>query len=471
MARRKQRPFQQGKNSGPSTSVGFPVELEETLKPFLGDEVELLKRSLLEPSPISIRINPLKSLETGGDVVPWCRTGRYLKERPSFTFDPLFHAGAYYVQEASSMFLEQAFNASGFMGDIIALDLAAAPGGKSTHLRSLLTTSSLLVANEIDRHRVQALQENLWKWGHPNVVITNSDPSALEDLEGFFDLIVLDAPCSGEGMFRKDPFALQQWSPRLVEQCARTQQRILPFAWEALVPGGVLIYSTCTWEPQENEHQLRPLLERGAAPIDIDLRPEWHVERSLIGGVTGYRFYPHRTKCEGFFLAVLRKAGEWVERPMKAQEDIDPGTLPFLKKGAWYRSEQNGVQHVVEERWRSSMVQIQKGLRTLAPGIPVAEPKGNELVPHPALALNTMLDIENIQVLELDHDQAIAYLKGNPLPSSGGRGHALATYQKRPLGWVKGTGDRWNNRWPANWRIRSHRHATTPVQWPQTPDR
>ncbi len=463
MGRKKQRSHFDRKTKGV-----FPAELEQTLGPLLGDQLELLKAALQEPSPISIRIHPLKGFDPGGEEVPWCSTGRYLQERPSFTFDPLLHAGAYYVQEASSMFLEQAFEASGFMGeDILALDLAAAPGGKSTHLRSLMTSSSLLVANEIDRQRVPALQENLWKWGQVNVVITNSDPKDLEGLPEFFDLIVLDAPCSGEGMFRKDPFALQQWSPRLVDRCARTQNAILPFAWDALVPGGVLIYSTCTFEPAENELQLRSLIDAGAVPIRIALGPEWNVERSVIDGVIGHRFYPHRLKGEGFFLAALRKPGEWTPRSSKPASPEKTLDLHYVKPGDRYLVEQSGVQHLVEERWRSATERIQHSLRTLAPGIPMAEMKGTDLLPHPALALSTALNVDAVQKVELDLPQAIHYLQGLSITSTGARGHAIATFKGRPLGWLKGTGDRWNNRWPANWRIRSHGPALKPVPWQQ----
>jgi 16S rRNA C967 or C1407 C5-methylase (RsmB/RsmF family) len=260
-----------GRRKGPSQASAvrrdpeLPAELRTTLADLIGDEVAQLENALRMAPPTSIRIDPLKGFDPGGASVPWCSTGRYLEERPAFTFDPLFHAGTYYVQEASSMFLEQALLAAGLLkDDILAIDLCAAPGGKSTHLRSLLTPGSLLVANEIDRQRLPALQENLWKWGGPNVVITGSPTRDLNALPDHFDLILVDAPCSGEGMFRKDPFAREQWTPDLVQQCAAMQQSIVHDAWHALAPGGVLIYSTCTWEPAENELQLVPLLEQGA---------------------------------------------------------------------------------------------------------------------------------------------------------------------------------------------------------------
>ena len=226
--------------------------------------------------PTSIRVNPAKWAGPLAHPIPWCTTGRYLERTPSFTFDPLLHAGAYYVQEASSMLVEQAVKATGLADtDVLALDLCAAPGGKTTHLASLLTKGSLVVANEIDRKRQSVLQENLWKWGAANTVITGSASPDLQGLPETFDLILLDAPCSGEGMFRKDPFAREQWSPALVEQCASTQRGIIEHAWNALRPGGFLIYSTCTWEEAENEQQLAALVEIGAECVPVPLDPTW----------------------------------------------------------------------------------------------------------------------------------------------------------------------------------------------------
>jgi 16S rRNA C967 or C1407 C5-methylase (RsmB/RsmF family) len=269
-----------------------------------------------EDAPVSIRLNPAKAIKSEGlEQVPWAKHGYYLPERPVFTLDPLFHAGAYYVQEASSMFVEEAFrqvmaNAEG----IKVLDLSAAPGGKSTLLASLLDNSSLLVANEVIRARVGILEENLSKWGHPNIIITNNDPSDFSAIENYFDLILVDAPCSGEGMFRKDPEACNQWSEENVQLCAGRQERILADIIPALKPGGILIYSTCTFSKEENEENIKLLVEEeGFTSIRLQLKEEWNITESVEttneGAAYSYRFYPNKVKGEGFFLACLKKEG------------------------------------------------------------------------------------------------------------------------------------------------------------------
>jgi 16S rRNA C967 or C1407 C5-methylase (RsmB/RsmF family) len=466
MGRRK------GRGTPPATDTALPGPLRSTLEPLLGPELQLLEAALVQPPPVTIRLNPGKPFEPGGEAVPWCSTGRILAERPAFTFDPLLHAGAYYVQEAGSMFLEQAVRASGLMDqDILALDLCAAPGGKSTHLRSLLGPGSLLVSNEVDRRRQAALQENLWKWGAPNVMITGSAPEDLAALPEFFDLIVVDAPCSGEGMFRKDAFARAQWTPRLVEQCMLTQQHIVEHAWSALAPGGVLIYSTCTWEPGENEHQLLPLLGQGGISLEIPTEPAWGIRSSLHPDLHANRFYPHRTLGEGFFLAMLRKAGDKLPRERSAGAGDDLSPWPWLDNShALCAMEHKGIQHMVGESWRVQARRIRHSLRTLAPGIPVAERKAGSWLPHPALALNQLLDPASVHMLELDHDQSIAYLKGQSLPAQAAQAEAIACHHGTPLGWVNGAGNRWNNRWPDAWRIRSHTASAAEVPWKTNPE-
>jgi 16S rRNA C967 or C1407 C5-methylase (RsmB/RsmF family) len=260
MSKRRKR------GNGTPTSAELPEAFRQRVGQLLGAEYEAFEQALEQSPPVSIRLNRDKPVGPAGRPVPWCTTGRYLEDRPVFTLDPHLHAGAYYVQEASSMLMEQALRASDLLDrPVLALDLCAAPGGKSTHIRSLLHPDSLLVANEVDRRRQAALLENLWKWGLPNVVVSGSDPAELVGLPETFDLIVVDAPCSGEGLFRKDHFARRQWSEALVDQCAMVQGRIVEQAWEALRPGGVLIYSTCTWETAENEQRLEEAGSMGCA--------------------------------------------------------------------------------------------------------------------------------------------------------------------------------------------------------------
>jgi len=380
-------------------------------------------------------------------------TGRYLAERPVFTLDPLLHAGCYYVQEAASMLLEQAVQACGpWSARTVALDLCAAPGGKSTHLAALLPKEALLISNEPVRARQGALLENNWKWGRTGTVITGSDPSAFLSLGAIADLIVVDAPCSGEGMFRKEPFARTQWNDGLVEQCALQQRTILDAAWELLRPGGTLIYSTCTWEGRENEQQVERLLQRGAAFVAPPIDPAWGV----VAGDKGYRCYPHRVKGEGFFLAALRKPGERVPNAQRPNTASVPEELqPWCEASEHYASIVHQEVHHVHPVHAHSLVQsLLNTVHVLAPGTPLAERKGSELRPHAAWALADALRRDAFPQLDLDREQALRYLRGEALNAEGATGVSLVTHAGRPLGWVQGAGRRWNNRWPAPWRIR-----------------
>ena len=219
----------------------LPSEFEARSLEWMGEETyRALEAALQTEPPISIRVNRNKwDEEVTGVCVPWSFTGLYLPKRPTFTFDPLFHAGCYYVQEASSMFVEQVLRTY-VTEPVVMLDLCAAPGGKSTHARSVLPEGSLLVANEVMRNRSQVLAENLIKWGDSRVVVTNNDPADFTALTELFDVILTDVPCSGEGMFRKDPVAVDEWSMDNVQICWQRQRRILADVWPALKPGGLL---------------------------------------------------------------------------------------------------------------------------------------------------------------------------------------------------------------------------------------
>ncbi|MEX2233333.1 MAG: RsmB/NOP family class I SAM-dependent RNA methyltransferase, partial [Cyclobacteriaceae bacterium] len=259
----------------------LPVKFEESIHRKLGGALPGFLKSLQEPPPVSIRIHPVKSQHQIADErVPWSKYGEYLPTRPQFTLDPLFHAGSYYVQEASSMFLEQALKQSVNLDQSLnVLDLCAAPGGKSTHLLSLLNRDSLLVSNEAIRSRASILSENIQKWGYPNTIVTNNDPADFRKLKGFFDVIVIDAPCSGEGLFRKNPDAMDEWSPENVQLCAGRQKRILSDAWDSLRENGVLIYCTCTYNESENEDNLRWLQENYSVEfLKLSTDPSWGVD-------------------------------------------------------------------------------------------------------------------------------------------------------------------------------------------------
>ncbi|MFZ1692453.1 MAG: hypothetical protein WAT74_04560 [Flavobacteriales bacterium] len=463
MARRKHKgPPDHRASDGSSLPADFAARLP------LRDEAErdALINALETPSPISIRLNSLKLFTLDAERVPWCNAGRYLAERPSFSLDPLLHAGAYYVQEASSMLLEQAIRAAGINErDVLALDLCAAPGGKSTHLLGLLTPGSLLVANEVHPQRRSILAENCWKQGALNVVIGGSRSADLEGLPDTFDLIVLDAPCSGEGMFRKDAFARAQWSEDLVEQCAATQHELIHNAWHALSPGGAMVYSTCTWEPMENEAQVAQLVALGGECLELKLDSAWGIERSERHGTIGYRCYPHRVRGEGFFMSVVRKPGQLVERE-QARATSAPTPWPWLLPTASMQCiEYEGVQYAQPVHWSSPMRRIGAAMRLVAPGIPCAERKGNVWVPHAALALSTGLDRCAVQVMELELADALRYLRGEALPAHGAEGLALASFNGFGIGWMHGAGTRWNNRWPAAWRLRLLQSDAPTVPW------
>ena len=423
----------------PSGPVPVPDALRERLFLQFGHEAEQLLAALETASPVSIRLNTAKAGGPKGLPVPWCATGRYLSERPIFTLDPLFHAGCYYVQEASSMLLEQAFLASGFAGkDIAAVDLCAAPGGKSTHLATLLSPGSLLVSNEMDRRRQKALLENLWKWGREGHVITGDTPERFAALGSLFDLVVVDAPCSGEGMMRKDPFARQQWSPALVKQCANTQRDILRHAWHMLKPGGVLIYSTCTWAEEEDDGSLALLVhEEKAEPIALPALAEMGLRRTAFGLLA----LPHRVTGEGFFIGALRKPG------LRAEQVGSSAAMEEFMHA--------DILHLTPSAWASTTRRLTSGLRVLSAGTPIssAGPDGGP-VPHVAAAyLNR--PVKGVEALELDHAQALTFLRGEVLRTEAPSGeYRRIMHRGFGLGFVRGAGNRWNNQLPSEWRIR-----------------
>ena len=296
--------------------MALPIDFITRTRALLGEEFDRLEAALNADVPVSIRINSMKGTPApkAGAPVAWCESGFYLPERLSFTFDPLFHAGAYYVQEASSMFLEQAIKAY-VKEPVRCLDLCAAPGGKSTHLASLLPDGSLLVSNEVIRSRSYVLAENIAKWGRPDTIVINNDPEEIgEALPHLFDVIVTDVPCSGEGMFRKDTDSTGEWSVDNVRLCASRGRRIIHDIWNALKPGGILIYSTCTYNTEEDEENIHYIIEElGAEALPIPTQEEWQITGALRFEHPVYRFFPHKTRGEGFFLAALRKAEGEIE--------------------------------------------------------------------------------------------------------------------------------------------------------------
>ncbi len=468
----------------------LPVSFVDYTRSLLGDaEYGRLSEALSAEQPVSIRLNeakyPVASSPLSGDgscCVPWTSAGFYLSRRPTFTFDPLFHAGCYYVQEASSMFVEQALRQYMSTAPVVALDLCAAPGGKSTHVRSLLPEGSLLVANEVIRNRSQILAENLTKWGHPDVVVTNNDPADFAPLTSFFDVILTDVPCSGEGMFRKDPVAVSEWSPENVDVCWQRQRRILSDIWPCLKPGGLLVYSTCTYNTKEDEENIRWMRDTfGAEILPLDIPADWNITGNLLAGedFSVYRFLPHRTRGEGFFLALLRKPEQEEEGleenfqssrrksatscgKKKQASAISKEQLAFVRR--WLLSPDDYELSVVgtsvtafPKAYLSELSSLQQSLRVIQSGVSLAEAKGKDLIPHHALAMSCLLCTDAFSREEVAYEQAIAYLRKEAivLSAAAPRGYVLLTYKDVPLGFVKNIGNRANNLYPQEWRIRS----------------
>lgn len=458
----------------------FPPELVRKLGTDpLFDAQSFLETHEAAASVTSVRINPRKTrpllAAEGLPSVPWCDTGLYLPERPVFTLDPFFHAGCYYVQEASSLFVAQVITELGLDAEpCTAVDLCAAPGGKSTLLQSYLHPDSLLIANELIKSRVGILEENLTRWGYPNTIIAHSDPSAFARLPDFADLLLVDAPCSGSGMFRKDQQALDEWSEAAVRLCSERQQRILASSLDCLKSGGTLIYSTCSYSEEENEQIADWLVDTfGLESVRVPYSPEWGIVESPSPkhACAGYRFYPHKLQGEGFFLAVFRKPGP-SRSPGKSGKSGKPDKSNHSDKNhlapkaleRWVMEPDNyynfmiGDQlHVIAERLKADFFAVQKVLYLKNAGLRIGKAhKGEILIPDHALALSTIQNAD-LPKLALDYKTALDYLRkqglSNDLPAGQALGWSLATYGTAVLGWVKIMPGRINNYYPKDSRI------------------
>jgi len=443
----------------------LPAAFAGRMKQRLGSEAGSFFSALGEEPVVSIRYNPWKGEMQGGlQGVPWCSNGFYLEQRPVFTFDPSFHAGNYYVQEASSMFLEQAILQLGLNANkLLALDLCASPGGKTTHLAALLSKDSLILSNETIQSRNAPLKENVIKWGSGNVLVSQNDPEDFSSLESLFDLIVTDAPCSGEGLFRKDAGSTEQWSVANGDLCASRQQRILKEILPALKPGGALIYSTCTYNEKENEGQVKWLSGTGLIPQRLDVRKFEGVQEVTVGSGYGYVFYPHKVKGEGFFLAAFRKEGETLSgnfRPRKQLFQTLPSHLrpaeQWLKPEGGMKLFQRGdfIQALPME-WKDAIEFFCEKLKVKSAGFLVAEIKGSKIIPHHDLAMSVSLNRNAFDCLALNKEEALSYLRKESIsvPATE-KGWKAVTYEGAVLGWINHLGNRSNNYYPVEWRIR-----------------
>ena len=424
--------------------------------------------------PVSIRLNRHKvNVQPSTQPVSWCYEGHYLDHRPQFTFDPLLHAGCYYVQEASSMFIDHVLRQH-VDKPVAMLDLCAAPGGKSTAALAALPEGSVLVSNEPVKTRANVLAENLSKWGNPNVIVTNAYPADIARSGALFDVVLCDVPCSGEGMFRKDEAAIGEWSVANVEKCWRLQREIVAEAWKVLKPGGILVYSTCTFNLHENEENVSWIIEElEALPLGVDIQEDWNITSSLLQGfdVPVCRFIPGVTRGEGLFMAVMRKGeayscftkGERAKRKGEKEKKVsDTFAAPWKGwkgLGESFQYAELGEKVLAIPRQLIPYYNILREARThiVKAGVALGTVKGRDLVPDIELALSYCLDKDLFPTYDADLDTSLAYLRREviDLPSDMPKGYVLITYEGHPLGFVKNLGNRANNLYPQEWRIRT----------------
>ena len=443
----------------------LPVDFIESMHQQMGNEAELLIRALETEPVTSIRLNSkldVLTFDCDTDEVPWHVDGYYLSERPQFTLDPLFHAGCYYVQEASSMFLQQVLEQYVDTSSIV-LDLCAAPGGKSTLISEYLGRDGLLLSNEVIRQRVFILSENIQKWGNGNTIVTHNTAEEYgERCKHLFDCILVDAPCSGEGMFRKDEQARSEWSLKAVKMCAERQRSILMDVWDALKPGGILIYSTCTFNEEENEKNVEWLAETlGADVLPIDHDPSWGITE----GNMGYHFYPHKTKGEGLYICALRKHAGAVEpikvkSPKKEPNMPHPEYMPVMRSWLqhpddWAIRYSDRFATAYPYKYKEIIDWLSTQLTCISTGFGLGEERGKGIAPQHSLSMLKDLRKEAFPLVSLTHEQALSYLRTEALVLNDvPLGLVLLTYEGVPLGFAKNVGNRMNNLYPNEWRIR-----------------
>ncbi len=430
-------------------------------------EWELLENAHQLPPPTSIRINPKKKniKFENAENIPWTQYGKYLKERPAFTYDPLFHAGTYYVQEASSMFLEYAIKQIIDLNQKqCVLDLCAAPGGKSTHIASLISEDSLLISNEIIASRATILNENICKWGYDNTWISNSDPVYFKNVPNTFDLMLVDAPCSGSGLFRKIPSYAQEFNIDLVTHCAQRQKRILMDSWDALAKNGYLIYMTCSMSEAENEEILDFIVsELNAISCKIELPSSFNIieTESPIFKAFGYRLSPHLVKGEGFFLAVLQKtSGDVIKsfEPKIKNQHLSSYYKQFTSRENKIEIKENENLFMMNREHLAMYEFLRTKIKLIKKGIHVGRYTPKEIVPSHEIALYEGVDNYK-NIFEVENEIAISYLKRENIHIDlQEKGWFLISFQGVFIGWVKNIGKRINNYYPVNYRILSSKN-------------
>ncbi len=443
----------------------FPKEFVKRIQTQKYIDAGSLLTALAEPSPISIRVNTGKwsKKPVSSIPVPWSTNGFYLKSRPSFTLDPLFHSGCYYPQEASGMFLEQVIRQTcSLKENLKVLDLCAAPGGKSTLLAEIISPDSLLVSNDAIRPRSVILAETITKWGSGNVLVTQNDPSSFAKLPGYFDLIVVDAPCSGEGMFRSD-VAIREWSVSNTIHCVERQKRILKDIWPSLKENGVLIYSTCTFNPGENEENIKWLTGNEKADcLKIDISSFEGIQEIDFEGVSGYGFYPGRIQGEGFFISAIRKTEnqEKKSRKFERRSDLIPPSSDVKIATEWTTFGKDRFFKWGDEVFAApcsleEYLNLYGMLKIVRTGTKLFTNKNKRYLPSHELALSSGLNKKVFPAIELDLATALKYLKRDTIAiHETVKGWNIVTYNGINLGFVNNLGNRINNYFPVEWRIR-----------------
>jgi len=457
------------------SNLNLPKAFESQMKSYLGEnEFREFSQALEKEPRVSVRINRHKT-ETrpeNSKQVPWNENGYFLEERPSFTLDPLFHAGCYYVQEASSMFISHILKTIQAPNDGIFLDLAAAPGGKSTLLSSYLGNNGFLVANEVIKSRANILKENTIKWGIGNTLVTQNDPEHFGELAGFFDLVLVDAPCSGEGMFRKDPDAMSEWSPEHVTLCTARQERIMDQAGSFVKGGGYLIYSTCTFNEKENEDMVRFIIsEYDYEPVRIPLDPTWGIVETEVeidgNSYFGYRFLPHRVEGEGLFISVLKRPDDaLIHEPKRTKDFKHPYLKPVGKQEAEKLIQQLELPEYscfynlqdsyfwVNKDFQQHFEYLCRFLNIRYFGVELGKINNRQFIPNHELAVS-ILPKSGFLTVDLDLKNALDFLRKEDISLDNlPEGWVLVMYKNMPLGWLKNLGNRTNNYYPKEWRIR-----------------
>ena len=448
--------------------IALPQDFIQRMKSQLGNDADAFFKSLEQPSPTSIRLHHIKgrSPYVLDENIPWCSNGFYLRSRPSFHLDPHWHGGAYYVQEASSMILDHIIRQLGLDHTPRTwLDLCAAPGGKTGILASHLGPHDVLIANEVVGQRRSILKENLVKAGYLNTIISGEPSSTFS--EPIADIILIDAPCAGEGMMRKEPEAIRQWSSSLVNSCSVMQRQIVQDAARGLKKEGYLLYSTCSYSQEENIQNISHFIQsHGLHPVNIPFPIDWGIEEIQDGLAVGYQLYPHKVRGEGLFIAVLQKLNEEekyssrkTKKPFRSFEPLPAVISDYVRAPASLMVRKNYlpmecITVEAEEKANEVLMHLPRAMLIADAG----ELKGKDYVPSHVMAMSG-IQAEHYEVLTLDLTQALDYLERNTnsLPEMTSPGWYLVQYERTILGWLKLTQQGWKNHFPMNWRLRDRK--------------